>query len=135
MLSRRSSSLGSGPSAAKTIFYAADRFAEQLHTQAVEEANWDEVREAGGIDLLVGLLRLGPCRASTQAAAALTHLAHSCTNRDAIREAGGIALLVALLSTPLETSPAMSPALSNPGDWVDTATNAAAALRNLTHNK
>ena len=119
----------------KHIFYAADRFADVLHQQAVEEANWDEVRDAGGIDLLVALLRLGPCRASTQAAAALTHLAHSSVNRDAIRDAGGIALLVKLLDEPSDSSPAVVAA--QPGssyDWVETATNGAAALRNLTHN-
>ena len=120
-------------SAAKLIFYAADRFADTLHQQAVEEANWDEVREAGGIDLLVSLLKLGPCRASAQAAAALTHLAHSAANRDAIRESGGIALLVALLTQPQQgSSPSLL--LQPPYDWLETATNAAAALRNLTHN-
>jgi hypothetical protein len=120
-------------STAQLILHAADRFADVLHNQAVEEANWDEVRDAGGIDLLVALLRLGPCRASTQAAAALTHLAHSSVNRDAIREAGAVKLLVLLLSEPPATSPAVAHG-SAPYDWVETATNAAAALRNLTHN-
>lgn len=121
--------------ATKLIFSAADRFADVLHAQAVDECNWDEVREAGGIDQLVALLRLGPCRATTQAAAALTHLAHSSTNRDTIREAGGILHLIALLSEPSVTSAAvLYPQNGVVYDWIDTATNAAAALRNLTHN-
>ena len=86
--------------ATKQILFAADRFADVLHAQATDENCWDEVRLAGGIDQLVALLRLGPCRATTQAAAALTHLAHSATNRDAIREAGGISHLIKLLAAP-----------------------------------
>ena len=131
---RMSGSASSG--SARAIANAADRFADALHMQAVDEANWDEVREVGGIDLLVALLKLGPCRAATQAAAALTHLAHSTTNRDAIRDAGGVAVLVALLTDPAETSPAQMARVYGEFiyDWVDTATNAAAALRNLTHN-
>ena len=129
---------GQSSTAARVIATAADRFADALHQQATEEATWDAVREVGGIDMLVALLKLGPCRASTQAAAALTHLAHSTTNRDAIREAGGIGSLVLLLSEPMEGSPALIARdymmMQQSYDWVETATNAAAALRNLTHN-
>ena len=110
--------------------------ADTLHSQSVDEANWDEVRLSGGLSLLVSLLRLGPCRAATQAAAALTHLAHSSTNRDAIRDAGGIQLLVALLGPPADGSVGAHAAtlMQTNYAWVETATNAAAALRNLTHN-
>ena len=86
--------------ASKAIFRAADAFADALHHQAIDESNWDEMRESGGIYLLVALLKLGFCRAATQAAAALTLLAHSTLNRDAIRNAGGIKELVGLLSAP-----------------------------------
>ena len=121
---------------ARTIARAADTFADALHSQATEETNWDEVRDVGGIDLLVALLKLGPCRAATQAAAALTHLAHSPNNRDAIRDSGGVATLVALLTEPDSSTAERLAARVTPSvyDWVDTATNAAAALRNLTHN-
>ena len=107
---------------------AAERFAKELHALAVADQNWDEVRESGGIDLLVGLLKIGPCPASTEAAAALTHLAHCVENRDAIRESGGVVLLVKLLAKPHDR-PGMEQ-----HDWVATAANAASALRNLTHN-
>jgi hypothetical protein len=107
---------------------AAERFAKELHALAVADQNWDEVRESGGIDLLVGLLKMGPCPASTEAAAALTHLAHCVENRDAIRESGGVVLLVKLLAKPHDR-PGMEQ-----HDWVATAANAASALRNLTHN-
>ena len=122
----------------KRIQLAADRFADDLQALAIEEQHWDEVRELGGIDLLVSILRLGPCRAATQSAAALTHLAHSSANRDAIREAGGVSLLVNLLTEPSDGTPVVVAArmAGTPVayDWIETATNAAAALRNLTHN-
>ena len=110
---------------------AAERFAKELHALALADQNWDEVRESGGIDLLVGLLKIGPCPASTEAAAALTHLAHCVENRDAIRESGGVVLLVKLLAKPHD-KPGMEQ--QPPHDWVATAANAASALRNLTHN-
>ena len=47
--------------AAKAIHRAADVFADALHHQAVDEANWDDVRESGGIYLLVSLLKLKSC--------------------------------------------------------------------------
>ena len=48
MLARRNpSSLGTA-GVAKHIFSAAERFAETINTQATDEANWDDVREAGG---------------------------------------------------------------------------------------
>ena len=130
---------GSG-SSTKVIFAAADRLADALHKEAVDEANWDEVRDSGALELLTSLLRLGPCRAATQAAAALTHLAHNTNNRDAIREHEAILPLVVLLSEPQEGSAAFraQDLLQQAGqpavDWIETATNAAAALRNLTHN-
>jgi len=117
------------PKPARTLaLEAAERFAKELHALAVADQNWDEVRESGGIDLLVGLLKMGPCPASTEAAAALTHLAHCVENRDAIRESGGVVLLVKLLAKPHDR-PGMEQ-----HDWVATAANAASALRNLTHN-
>ena len=109
----------------------AERFANELHALVLTHQNLDEVREAGGIDLLVGLLKIGPCPASMKAAAALTHLAHSVENRDAIREAGGVVLLVKLLAKPHDR-PGMEQ--QPPHDWVDMAANAAAALSKLTHN-
>uniref|UniRef100_A0A061RVG2 Catenin (Cadherin-associated protein), beta 1 n=1 Tax=Tetraselmis sp. GSL018 TaxID=582737 RepID=A0A061RVG2_9CHLO len=86
----------------------------------------EEMRECGGIPLLVGLLtpwQVGTGaeeRVLVLAAAALRHLAANSRNRDAIREAGAIPRLVALL----EGEPGGAAALQ-----------AAAALTNLSRKK
>ena len=103
-------------------------------SQATEETNWDEVRDVGGTICC----RAAQARAvprATQAAAALTHLAHSPNNRDDPRLGWG-RHSVALLREPDSSTAERLAARVTPSvyDWVDTATNAAAALRNLTRN-
>ena len=73
-------------------------------------------------------------RAATQAAAApISRTRPTTVTRSAT---GGVATLVALLTEPDSSTAERLAARVTPSvyDWVDTATNAAAALRNLTHN-
>ena len=72
-----------------------------LANLARDKSNQTLIREAGGIDPLIKLLRIGNEVQQTNAACTLGDLALDMTNQTAIHECGGIAPLVALVRSDI----------------------------------
>jgi len=82
------------------------KFAGALGILAADDANRDRIREEGGIQLLIGLLRDGSESDQGIAASALGILATNSNNRGVIREEGGVRHLVWILKKGSEQTQA-----------------------------